>query len=123
VPLQRMHVVRPDISEAVGLGVVSVRTVENPSWKGTAGTGVFLVVQTSPAVAILRTSRRTVRQRVAAAGSRQEQQGDAAELSIAEATVKTHVSNILSKLGVQDRTQAAVFALRRGMFPDPQASR
>jgi len=61
--------------------------------------------------------------RVAAAGSRQEQQGDAAELSIAEATVKTHVSNILSKLGVQDRTQAAVFALRRGMFPDPQASR
>jgi len=118
-----MHVVRPDISEAVGPGVVAARNVENPSWKGTAGTGVFLVVQTSPAVAILRTSRRAPRQRVAAAGSRQEQQGDAAELSIAEATVKTHVSNILSKLGVQDRTQAAVFALRRGMFPDPQASR
>ncbi|HUH08041.1 MAG TPA: response regulator transcription factor [Egibacteraceae bacterium] len=33
-------------------------------------------------------------------------------LTIAEKTVKTHVSSILSKLGVEDRTQAAVIAVR-----------
>lgn len=39
----------------------------------------------------------------------------AAELFITEKTVKTHVSAILAKLGVADRTQAAVFAKDRGM--------
>ncbi len=34
-------------------------------------------------------------------------------LFITEKTVKTHVSNILQKLGVQDRTQAALAAVRR----------
>jgi DNA-binding NarL/FixJ family response regulator len=36
-------------------------------------------------------------------------------LSIAESTVKYHVNNILSKLGVSDRTQAIVAALKRGI--------
>ncbi len=36
----------------------------------------------------------------------------ARRLSITEKTVKSHVSSILGKLGVQDRTQAAVLALR-----------
>jgi NarL family two-component system response regulator LiaR len=36
----------------------------------------------------------------------------ARELAIGEQTVKTHVSSILSKLGLQDRVQAAIFALR-----------
>jgi len=40
----------------------------------------------------------------------------AAELSIAEGTVKIHINNILSKLGVSDRTQAATFALQRGII-------
>jgi len=39
----------------------------------------------------------------------------AAALSIAEGTVKIHINNILSKLGVSDRTQAATFALQRGI--------
>jgi DNA-binding NarL/FixJ family response regulator len=39
----------------------------------------------------------------------------AGELDITEATVKGHLSNILSKLGVTDRTQAAITALRRGL--------
>ncbi|MCA0171330.1 response regulator [Bacillus sp. RAR_GA_16] len=39
----------------------------------------------------------------------------AEELFIGLKTVKTHVSNILGKLGVQDRTQAAVYAIRNGM--------
>ncbi len=36
-------------------------------------------------------------------------------LSISEATVKTHINNIFSKLGVNDRTQAATMALQRGI--------
>jgi NarL family two-component system response regulator LiaR len=38
----------------------------------------------------------------------------ALELGIAEKTVKTHVGNLLGKLGVADRTQAAVYATRHG---------
>lgn len=37
------------------------------------------------------------------------------KLEISEKTVKTHVSNILAKLGVADRTQAAVYAWKSGM--------
>jgi two-component system NarL family response regulator len=37
------------------------------------------------------------------------------ELNISEATVKSHINNILSKLGVSDRTQAATTALQRGI--------
>jgi DNA-binding NarL/FixJ family response regulator len=36
----------------------------------------------------------------------------ASDLTVAEKTVKTHVSNILRKLGVRDRTQAALIAAR-----------
>jgi two-component system NarL family response regulator len=39
----------------------------------------------------------------------------AAELAVTEATVKGHVTNILSKLGVDDRTQAVIAALKRGL--------
>jgi len=35
-------------------------------------------------------------------------------LRLAEKTVKTHVSNILMKLEVEDRTQAALYAVRHG---------
>ncbi len=40
-----------------------------------------------------------------------------AELDISEATVKTHINSLLSKLGVSDRTQAATEAIRRGIVP------
>jgi DNA-binding NarL/FixJ family response regulator len=36
-------------------------------------------------------------------------------LNISEATVKSHINSILSKLGVSDRTQAATTALQRGL--------
>ena len=36
-------------------------------------------------------------------------------LDISEKTVKTHVSNVLAKLGVADRTQAAVYAWKSGL--------
>ncbi len=44
-------------------------------------------------------------------------------LNISEATVKTHINNILSKLGVTDRTQATTMALQRGIVHlDPRGS-
>jgi DNA-binding NarL/FixJ family response regulator len=39
----------------------------------------------------------------------------ARELGVAEKTVKTHVSHILGKLGLTDRTQAALYAVREGL--------
>jgi NarL family two-component system response regulator LiaR len=43
----------------------------------------------------------------------------AVDLVIGEKTVKTHVSNILMKLGVQSRTQAALYAAQRGLVTLP----
>jgi two-component system, NarL family, response regulator LiaR len=39
----------------------------------------------------------------------------ARELVISEKTVKTHISNILSKLQLVDRTQLAIYAIKRGL--------
>ena len=41
----------------------------------------------------------------------------ARELVLSEKTVKTHVSAVLAKLGVADRTQAALLAVRDGLTP------
>ena len=46
----------------------------------------------------------------------------AASLHIGEKTVKTHVSNILAKLGVPSRTQAALYAVRIGLVSADQLS-
>ena len=54
--------------------------------------------------------------RLIAAGLNNRQIAD--RLVISEKTVKTHVSSILGKLHVEDRTQAAVYALRHGLAPD-----
>jgi NarL family two-component system response regulator LiaR len=45
----------------------------------------------------------------------------ARELGIGEETVKTHVTRILAKLGVQDRTQAAIVALQGRLVPLDEA--
>ncbi len=41
----------------------------------------------------------------------------AAHFVLSEKTIKTHVSNILSKLQLTDRTQAAIYALRQRVVP------
>jgi NarL family two-component system response regulator LiaR len=41
----------------------------------------------------------------------------AAGLYVSDETVKSHVSSVLAKLRLADRTQAAVYALRRGLVP------
>jgi len=43
-------------------------------------------------------------------------------LNIGERTVKTHVSHLLSKLGLQSRTQAALYAVRIGLVPESKLS-
>jgi DNA-binding NarL/FixJ family response regulator len=47
----------------------------------------------------------------------------AVALHITRETVKTHVGNVLDKLGARDRTQAVVFAYERGLvFPGAQST-
>jgi two-component system, NarL family, response regulator LiaR len=45
----------------------------------------------------------------------------ARELEVSEKTVKNHVSHVLAKLGVRDRTQAALYAARAGLGRDAAA--
>jgi len=40
----------------------------------------------------------------------------AAELYLSEATVKTHTSSVLSKLGLRDRVQVVIFAYKQGII-------
>ena len=47
----------------------------------------------------------------------------ARSLSLGEQTVKSHVSSILTKLDLQDRTQAAIFGLQHGLVPLDEALR
>ena len=62
------------------------------------------------------TSRETEVLRLLARGLSNKEIG--AALVIGEKTVKTHVSSILSKLGVPSRTQAALYAVRIGLVSD-----
>ncbi len=47
----------------------------------------------------------------------------ATDLEVAENTVKNHLKNILEKLHLQNRVQAATFALKRGIVREPQPDR
>jgi len=47
-------------------------------------------------------------------GFRNKQIAD--ELAIAETTVNFHIKNLVDKLGANDRTQAVMIALRRGLL-------
>jgi DNA-binding NarL/FixJ family response regulator len=58
--------------------------------------------------------------RLVAAGEANKQ--IAAHLFISERTARTHVSNILRKLGLASRTQAALWAVREGLADGPRAS-
>ncbi|CAM2946948.1 response regulator transcription factor [Paenibacillus sediminis] len=51
--------------------------------------------------------------RLISAGNSNKEIGDI--LYISEKTVKTHVSHILDKLGLSDRTQAAIYAIKHGL--------
>jgi NarL family two-component system response regulator LiaR len=40
----------------------------------------------------------------------------AANLKVSEATVRTHIANVLDKLALRDRTQVTIYALKRGLI-------
>ena len=67
------------------------------------------------------TERETAVLRLLARGGANKQ--IARQLNIGEQTVKTHVSNILSKLQLQSRTQAALYAVDRGLVSAAEVGR
>ncbi len=69
----------------------------------------------APATAMLESLSEREREVLALIAEGLSNQRIGERLRISEKTVKTHVSNILAKLGVTDRTQAAVYAWRSGM--------
>lgn len=84
-----------------------------------AADSLFIHIQsgTQPSPAALTPREREVLAEIASGKSNKEIAGS---LFITEKTVKTHVSHILSKLELQDRTQAALYAVRNGMAGPPK---
>ncbi len=72
----------------------------------------------TPEAPELLTERETDVLRLLASGDANKQ--IARTLGLGEQTVKTHVSHILAKLGVQSRTQAALYAARTGLVAAAQ---
>jgi len=68
-----------------------------------------------PGTAVLERLTRRERQVLELIAAGRSNKRIAAELEIAEKTVKSHVGHVLAKLGVADRTQAALMAVRQGV--------
>jgi two-component system NarL family response regulator len=77
--------------------------------------------QWSSSVSKSLTSRETEIVRHVAGGLRNAE--IARRLAITEATVKTHLNNIFDKLGLRDRVELAVYALRHGLVRAPDHNR
>jgi DNA-binding NarL/FixJ family response regulator len=69
-----------------------------------------------PATGVLTPREREVLDRVARGASNKE---IAADLDIAENTVKNHLKNILEKLHLENRVQAATYAMQHGLVDPP----
>lgn len=81
-----------------------------------AGDGAGALVRTPEALAGLLSNREIETLCLIASGKTNRQ--IASELMLSLSTVKTYVQRIIEKLGVSDRTQASVKALRFGLVPD-----
>ena len=78
-------------------------------------------IDTSPSGVDALTGRETDVLRLLARG--QANKEIAVSLHIGDKTVKTHVSNVLAKLGVQSRTQAALHAVHIGLIDEADVGR
>jgi len=96
---------KPSLTEGVLRGLGSMRNGE-----GTPSNGVLHLQQ--PDEPLTQREREVVR--MMAGGYSNREIGSA--LGVAERTVKNHVSSILAKLGVRDRTRAVLKALERRLF-------
>lgn len=76
------------------------------------------VLRSGPAGPALLTARE--RQILVLLGEGRSNREIANILVISERTARTHVSNVLSKLNLTSRTQAALVAIREGLVPGPQ---
>lgn len=76
------------------------------------------VLRSGPAGPALLTPRE--RQILVLLGEGRSNRDIANALVISERTARTHVSNVLSKLNLTSRTQAALLAIREGLVPGPQ---
>jgi DNA-binding NarL/FixJ family response regulator len=83
-----------------------------PNFGGLGGRGVRGAAHESPPVEPLTVREKEVLSLLGRGLSNRE---IADRLHVAEATVRTHVYNILGKLGLEHRSQAVVYAVRQGM--------
>jgi DNA-binding NarL/FixJ family response regulator len=104
---------RADLIKAVR-GTIAGRTYVDPAVAGKVLTQVAGARQSAPTLLTGKLSERErdVLRLIAAGKTNAE---IAAQLHLSEGTVRNHVSAVLEKLGVSDRTQAAVLALRHGL--------
>jgi len=94
---------------------------------GVAALLVERVRSAGPDAGPLATLSRREREVLAALSRGRSNREIARALTLSEETVKTYVSSLLAKLGLQDRTQAAIFGLQQGVValddalapPDP----
>jgi len=91
-----------------GLGLALARELARRSWR------LVIDARGADALEAARAELAELTEVVAIAGGRSNKR-IALELGVAEKTVKTHVSHVLAKLGLSDRTQAALYAVREGI--------
>jgi two-component system, NarL family, response regulator LiaR len=102
----RLH---PDVARRLMEAMRAPQASQSQQSAGAAGTSASL--DASGANELTEREREIVRS-IAQGKSNQE---IATELFISDKTVKTHVTHILAKLGLKDRTQLAIFAIRNNL--------
>ncbi|MET8996422.1 response regulator transcription factor [Amycolatopsis sp. NPDC004169] len=98
-----------ELAESVRLAHAGVTQLDD-----TAARHVAAALSAHPASAEVLTSRETEVLRMVATGATNRE--IATRLYLSEGTVKNHISRILARLGLRDRTQAAIYARDRGLI-------